>query len=177
MEELLGALLRLYLPLLVALVCSKTRKVKEEAIEDLSKITLYYSLPILLFASIYKKEVGAALYEALFLVGASLFAVATSMGAGALLYGGDREFAFVSSIPNMVFLPVPLAHVLWGPEAVSLIGFYTLGASPVANALAPIMMGRGSILLGLKRVAKFPPIYAIFMRVVVRSRASCCPTS
>ena len=95
MEELLGALLRLYLPLLVALVCSKTRKVKEEAIEDLSKITLYYSLPILLFASIYKKEVGAALYEALFLVGASLFAVATSMGAGALLYRGDGEFAFV----------------------------------------------------------------------------------
>ena len=161
MERLLSALLQFYAPLLAALAYGKMRGAVRETVDDLSKITLNCFLPVLLFASVYRRRLGTMLQEAPFIMGAALFTIAASMAVGALLFRGDRELAYVSSFANAVYLPVPLAYVLWGPDAVSLIGFYALACSTTGNTLAPIMMGRSSLVVGLRRLAKYPPIYGI----------------
>ena len=157
MEQLLKAVAELYLPLALGAAYAHAAKPSDDSVRTLSKAVTFGFLPLLLFSSTYGSGNPSA---GMIQMGvAALIASATSLSTSYFITR-DRELMLLSTYVNAGYLPIPVAYVLWGPEAVQLVGFYVLFNASIGYLLAPVLL-RGSVKRGLLELARFPPIYAV----------------
>ncbi len=72
-------------------------------------------------------------------------------------------FRFMCAIPNYVFLPLPICEYLWGPSAVAILVFSTLGADLTMWGVAVPQLRRGHWLQNLLSIPFVTLLVAIFM--------------
>ena len=160
---MLEALVNFYAPLLIGILYGKTFSPNEKVRREFSRLILYIFLPPLLFNSIYKRSTNLG-FSSLFVVTLiAVLLVVTLLPISHLVFGGAPEFIMTSIYANAGYLPIPIAALIWGNDAISLIGFYILGANIMSNIIIPIISAKNGIRAGLERLKKYPPIYAIML--------------
>lgn len=160
---MLEALVNFYAPLLIGILYGKTFSPNEKVRREFSRLILYIFLPPLLFNSIYKRSTNLG-FSSLFVVTLiAVLLVVTLLPISHLVFRGAPEFIMTSIYANAGYLPIPIATLIWGNDAISLIGFYILGANIMSNIIIPIISAKNGIRAGLERLKKYPPIYAIML--------------
>ncbi len=166
MEKLIETVVLFYTPLFLGFLFEKYVKVSESFSRDLSRLVLYVLLPALLFDSIYTKSIGGSFGELAVLTVFAVFTVLFFLLISRLLFKKRFELSMTLFYGNAGYLPIPIAYTLWGAEAVSLIGFYIIGNNVLSNILIPVLSA-GDIKRGLDRLKKFPPLYAVFLALIL----------
>ncbi len=162
MEKIAETILLFYTPLLLGFLFERYVEVSENFGRDLSRLILYVLLPALLFDSIYTKSKGGSLVELLVLTTFAALTVFFYLALSKVLFKGRLELSMTLFYANAGYLPIPIALTLWGLDAVSLVGFYIIGNSILSNILIPLLSA-GDLKGGLKRLKKFPPLYAALL--------------
>jgi len=165
--ELIGTVLGFYLPLLAGFIYGRFFNGKSFS-RGMSKITLYFFLPLLLYDSIARRHVDFSLNMYWFMLFFAIYITLISFIPSILIFKNDRNLVMVSIYINAGFLPIPLAYSLWGAEAVSLIGFFILGQIIIINFIIPLLVS-SNFVDGFKRLLKFPPIYALIVGLISSS--------
>jgi len=161
MEKLLQAMLGFYVPLALGWLYGKRSKEALAGSKVIAQLLVYLFLPALIFTSLYGKSVGEGL--------AVPIVASTSVALGALmarLLLKKPEYVLTCMYPNSGYLPIPLAFSLWGKEGVAYVALYVLGNNPTANALAPLLAGRG-LREGVRRMLLFPPLHAVALAILL----------
>ena len=166
MEKLIETVMLFYTPLLLGFLFEKYVKVSESFSKDLSKLVLYVLLPALLFDSIYTKSIGGSFGELVVLTVFAVFTVLFFLLISRLLFKKSLELSMTLFYGNAGYLPIAIAYTLWGADAISLIGFYIIGNNILSNILIPVLSA-GDIKRGLDRLKRFPPLYAVFLALVL----------
>jgi len=167
MERLAYAFLGLYIPLAIGIVYRKFSKNCYSTSRDLSRLVLYFFLPLLLFDSISRKRFEALVEDFFYMVSAATVIALISIIAALVVFRGEREMVLPSTYLNALYLPIPIAYTLWGPESLYLAGFYALVNTCLGNISAPLLLVRGGIKRGIKRLFRFPPFYAVLLGMLV----------
>ncbi|MCD6358163.1 MAG: hypothetical protein DRJ96_06035 [Thermoprotei archaeon] len=160
MEAIASALLELYMPLALGMAYAALARPDESFARSLSRAVLYSFLPLLLFSSVYRRQPGGLAKDFVAVAVTAAAVIAASLSSSYLLTGGDRELMLLSTYVNAGYLPIPIAYVMWGADALPLVGFYILVNASVGYTLAPLLL-TGRIRRGLTALAKYPPLYAI----------------
>jgi len=160
MEKLISALLEFYIPLIVAVIYKLFYKPPDRTSRDLSKLVLYFFLPILLFNSVSGKNLLDLAGTFIIMIAASALTITVSLVSALILFKGNLEIVLPSFYVNAAYLPLPIAMSLWGEASIHLIGFYVLFNATIGNLLAPFLLGR-DIKEGVKRIVRYPPLYGI----------------
>ncbi len=163
MFKLITALLGFYIPFIIGYISRKKKFLSDESIKSLSKLILYFFFPILLYDSIYRKSIANITSDFFYMIFSSIFVISTSMIIAFILFKNERDLVLPSAYVNAAYLPIPIAYAIWGIDALSLIAFYVLANVCIGNIAAPIILGGSSIKTGIKRLSKFPPLYAIIL--------------
>ena len=166
-DKLVSALLEFYTPLLLGILYGYGSRPSDKLIKGFSRVVLYSFLPLLLFSSVYNRSPGELVESFTYMVLSASLISSTSFIASYLLTGGDLELVLLSTYLNSGYLPIPLAYVLWGEEALPLVGFYILTNVTVGNVLAPFLLAGRGVKEGVKVLSKYPPLYAIATGVVL----------
>ena len=155
MYSIIYALLKIYVPLSLGLIYGLTVKPDEHGSKVISSIVINILFPFLLFTSIY----GRVLVQGSLL---TLTAVASVVVTTFVFYLATKkpEYTLVAMKPNAGYLPIPIAYSVWGTEGVTYVAFYMLGSVTTSNVLAPLLI-REPLKKSLRRLMKFPPLYAI----------------
>ena len=155
MYSIIYALLKIYVPLSLGLIYGLTVKPDEHGSKVISSIVINILFPFLLFTSIY----GRVLVQGSLL---TLTAVASVVVTTFVFYLATKkpEYTLVAMKPNAGYLPIPIAYSVWGAEGVTYVAFYMLGSVTTSNVLAPLLI-REPLKKSLRRLMKFPPLYAI----------------
>ena len=165
MEWYLSAALAIYVPVAAGALYALAAGPGRRGSGELSEVVAKAFLPLLLFTSTYAaRDRGAGFAQ---MGAAALISVAVSL-ASSYLISGDRELVFLSAYVNAGYIPIPLAQALWGPEALQLVSFYVLFNNSVGNVLAPLLLA-GNPREGLRRLARFPPLYAVALGLLFPS--------
>ncbi|HDH06777.1 MAG TPA: AEC family transporter [Thermoproteales archaeon] len=167
MERLIEALVGFYVPLGLGFLYKRKWGYSEELAKGLSRTILYFFFPMLIFNAISRKRFTTIMGDITPIFLSSIIATIVSLTAAIVLFRGDREMWLPSFYLNAVYLPTPIAYALWGPESIYVIGFYVIVNVTTGNVLAPILLGNQSIKKGVKRLAKYPPIYAVLAGLIV----------
>lgn len=163
MIRIISALLGFYAPFMIGYLFRRKGIINSATTKALSKLVLYFFFPILLFVSLYKKNLMTLSSEFFYMIISSLYIIFTSMCIALLFFGKNRELLMPASYINAGYLPIPIAYSLWGMPAVSLIGFYILVNTTLGNIMAPIMFGSNDFKEAIRKLIKFPPLYAIIV--------------
>lgn len=166
MEKLIETIVLFYTPLLLGFIFEKYVKVSKSFNKDLSRLVLYVFLPSLLFDSIYTKSIRGSFGELTILTAFAIFTVLFYLLISKFLFGKKLELSMTLFYGNAGYLPIPIAYTLWGADAVSLIGFYIIGNNVLSNILIPVLSAR-DLKKGLDRLKKFPPLYAVFLALIL----------
>lgn len=161
MEKLLQAMLGFYVPLVLGWLYGRRSKEALAGSKAIAQLLVYLFLPALIFTSLYGKSVGEGL--------AIPIVASTSVALGALmarLLLKKPEYVLTCMYPNAGYLPIPLAFSLWGEKGVAYVALYVLGNNPTANALAPLLAGRG-LREGVRRMLLFPPLHAVALAILL----------
>jgi predicted permease len=159
MNRVVNAIAELYTPIALGVLYSAAVKPDTSFARSLSRALLFSFLPLFLFSSTY----GASpeeLLTSLAQMGVSALLIAAVSLASSLALTRDRELALLSTYLNSGYLPIPIAHALWGEQAVRLVSFYVLFNVLVGYTLAPLLL-RGDLRSGLRELVRFPPLYAV----------------
>ena len=169
MSSIIYALAKLYLPLILGLIYGLAARPSEQGSRVISSVVINLLLPFLLFASIYGRtfEEGGAL---------TLVAVASVIVTALVFHVivGKPEYTLVAMKANTGYLPIPIAYSMWGPEGVTYVAFYMLGSVTVSNVLAPLII-KEPLKKSLKRLLKFPPLYAILAALLASMQGFSMP--
>ena len=158
---LIGALLGFYLPLSAGFVYGMLHK--DQALsKSLSKLLLYFFIPLLLYDSLSRRHVSFSFNEYWFMSILAFYITISSLLVAYPLFKSKKGLIMVSSYTNGGFFPVPIALSLWGENAISLIGFFILGQVIISNILIPFLSST-DFKNGFKKLLLFPPIYAMLI--------------
>jgi len=164
---ILEALVNFYIPLLVGIIYGKVFSPNEKVRREFSRIILYIFLPPLLFNSVYKRSTGLGLGSLFIVTIIAILLVIILLPISYLVFKGVPEFIMTSIYANAGYLPIPIAALIWGNDAISLIGFYVLGANTASNIIIPIISSKSGVRGGLERLKRYPPIYAILLGLIL----------
>ena len=161
MQDLVSALLGLYIPLAAGATLRKLNLVSDNASRDLSRIVLYILFPLLVFVAVSKRKVTV---EFLLMPIFSITTISVCLIVSLIAFGKKHELILPASFHNAIYLPIPIAYALWGENAVALISYYALGNILLFNMLAPLIIA-GGFKKGLHNLAKYPPFHALLLGV------------
>ncbi len=160
---MLELLAEIYFPIAIGMLIGARLRPGERELAFFSRVVLYVFLPALLFLSTYNRLFKASEPRLLNLSALSALGVLLTFMLTKSLHE-DGEIVLTSMYANAGYVPVGIAHALWGEEGVSSVGFYILGNNSLSNLIAPSLSGRGSAVLPLvRRVLLFPPVTAIVL--------------
>ena len=149
---IINALVNFYAPLILGILYGKIFNVSQYTRRELSKIILYIFLPPLLFNSVYKRSSAIGIGSLIMVTITGIVLVFILLSISYIVFRKNIEFIMTSIYANAGYLPIPIA---------SLIGFYILGANATVNSIIPVISSKKGLSEGLKRLKKYPPIYAI----------------
>ncbi|QOJ79519.1 AEC family transporter [Infirmifilum lucidum] len=156
-------LAEIYIPIAIGLLLGAYLKPGERELAFFSRVVLYVFLPALLFLSTYNRLLKVSEPRLLNLSALSALGVLLTFALTRSLRE-DREIVLTSMYANAGYVPVGIAHALWGEEGVSSVGFYILGNNSLSNSIAPLLSGRGRTALSLvRRILLFPPVTAVIL--------------
>lgn len=151
--------------------------VRPEAAKDLNAIVFHLTLPALLFLAVYQAQLSWSL---LTLPGVAWIVVLIGMGIG---WGLARAFklppaaagALILAIGygNTTFIGYPIVEGFYGREHLTYAIFFdqlgnTLAINTIGTYLASTMGGgSGSLRASLKRLAWFPPTWAVILGLLL----------
>ena len=158
---IINALVNFYAPLILGILYGKIFNVSQYTRRELSKIILYIFLPPLLFNSVYKRSSAIGIGSLIMVTITGIVLVFILLSISYIVFRKNIEFIMTSIYANAGYLPIPIASLILGNDAVSLIGFYILGANATVNSIIPVISSKKGLSEGLKRLKKYPPIYAI----------------
>lgn len=160
---ILNALVNFYIPLILGIIYGKIFKIDKKVRRELSKIILYLFLPPLLFNSVYKRSTALGIHSLIATIFIGVMLVLILLLVSYVVFKKKPEYVMTSMYANAGYLPIPIASLYWGDDAVSLIGFYILGANITSNSIIPVISSKEGVINGLQRLKKYPPIYAILL--------------
>lgn len=159
-------LVQVYLLLGVGAAYGALRKPGESEVAFTERLLLDILLPAVILSSIRERlfSTGDPSALALTLLGAATSSLVLSAALAARL---SREEALTAMYANTGYIPLGIAHALWGGAGASAVGFYVAGNNLASNLLAPMALGGHSSREGLKRAALFPPLYGLLVGVAL----------
>jgi predicted permease len=116
LEEVLPA----FLLLVVGWVLRRRAALSPDGVRGLGRLVVDVCFPALAFAGIARtvSRSGLAAGSWAMVLAVALFVVAAGVGLAAGRFGArGPTVAFLVAMPNWIFLPLPIAPALWGPEA------------------------------------------------------------
>lgn len=161
MSSLVDALVSFYIPLALGCAYAKLSSAAARGAKTVAQLLVYIFLPSLIFVSLYGRTIHA---QGAVIPVLAFTAVIVGAALARLVYRAP-EYVLPCMYPNAGYLPIPLAYSLWGDEGVAYVALYIVGNNPTANTLAPLVAG-GGLRNGLKRMVRFPPVYAVVAALV-----------
>lgn len=151
----------------------RTGLVRAEAAKDLNQVVFYLTLPPMIFLALHGATLSVSML-ALPAVGWGLSFLAVGLGllvARALRLPREQAGAFVVALgfANTTFLGYPIIQGLYGTPHLTLAIFYDLlGTTLAVNTLGVVVAasfggGHADVRSILKRLALFPPIWALIL--------------
>jgi len=172
MQNLVSALLGLYIPLAAGIMLRRLNLTSDTASRDLSRVVLYFLFPLLVFLAVSKRKITV---EILLMPVLSMTLILICLTVSLLIFGKQHELILPASFHNAIYLPIPIAYALWGEEAVALISYYALGNILLFNLLVPLIAA-GSLKKGLHNLARYPPFYALVLGIIASALSIIIPT-
>lgn len=142
-------LLALVFMMVAGAVLAKMGYIDERMRQSLNRLIFAFTLPLLVFGSmqtsITRNLLATSVYPLAFGAGLSLVNGVAAYSLGMLFRTPVEErplFAFMNMFGNNIYLALPMATVLFGPEGTPIVLVYSLGSDLVLWTLGLAMLAR-----------------------------------
>lgn len=171
LTTLINNLLALLFMILAGVALARSGLIRPEMRQELNRLLFYFILPLMVFMSMEStitwELVRSSWVPMLF--GACLAlvnAVASSVVSRLFRIPAEerRLFAFLSMFGNNMYLALPIADAMFGPQAVAVVLLYSLGSDLILWSLGQFLLsGRSSISLADLRPMLNPTLAALLL--------------
>ena len=158
----------------VGWIAARRRYLAPGVTQILGRLVVDISFPALVFVQMLKTIDPAALRANAWVPVLAVGTLAVGQGVGLLAArvfsrcAEPRSFAFLVSMPNWIFLPLPIADALYGGAGVRFVLLYNVGAQLMLWTTVPaLLQGRWGRAEGLKALLTNPGVIATVGGIVV----------
>ncbi len=171
---LINNLLALLLMMLAGVGLAHFKLITPKLRQDLNQLLFYFTLPLMVFSSMQSsitwELVRSSWVPLVFGAGLALINAVVAFLVGRIFRipaSEHRLFAFLSMFGNNIYLALPIADALFGPEAVAVVLLYSLGSDLILWSLGQFLLsGKSSFSLADLKPMLNPTLGALLLGAI-----------